>query len=86
MFKCSLQISSKKKKLTTQNIKSYLIGEFRGYEKEMFLMISVDVDCNIINKHIISIGSESSSMVSIKEIVRNAVTDKAKYVFAVTSV
>ena len=70
------------KKLTTQNIKSFLIGEFLGYEKEMFLMISVDVDCNILNKHIISIGSESSSMVSIKEIVRNAVTDKAKYVFA----
>lgn len=74
--------SPKTKKLTTQNIKSYLIGEFLGYEKEMFLMISVDVDCNIINKHIISIGSESSSMVSIKEIVRNAVTDKAKFVFA----
>ena len=42
------------KKLTTQNIKNFLIGEFLGYEKEMFLMISADVDCNIINKHIIS--------------------------------
>lgn len=73
--------NSRLKKLTTQNIKNYLIGEFLGLEKEMFLMISVDVDCNILNKHTLSIGSESSSMVSIKEVVRNAVTDKAKFVF-----
>ena len=73
--------NSKLKKLTTQNIKNYLIGEFLGLDREMFLMISVDVDCNILNKHTLSIGSESSSMVSIKEIVRNAVTDKAKFVF-----
>lgn len=73
--------TSKLKKLTTQNIKNYLIGEFLGLDREMFLMISVDVDCNILNKHTLSIGSESSSMVSIKEVVRNAVTDKAKFVF-----
>ena len=73
--------TKKVKKLTTQNIKNYLISEFLGLEKEQFLMICVDIDCNIINKHIVSVGSESSSTVSIKEVVRNAVTDKAKFVF-----
>ena len=71
----------KVKKLTTQNIKNYLIGEFFGQTKEQFMMISVDMECNIINKHILSVGSESSSVVSVKEIVRNAVADKAIFVF-----
>ncbi len=73
--------SKKVKKLTTQNIKNYLIGEFLGLKKEQFLMICVDIDCNIINKHIVSVGSESSSVVSMKEIVKNAVTDKANFIF-----
>lgn len=69
------------KKLTIQNIKNYLIAEFLGLQKEQFIMICTDMDCNIISKHILSVGSESSSVVSINEIVRNAVTDKAKFVF-----
>ena len=73
--------SKKVKKLTTQNIKNYLISEFLGLKKEQFLMICVDIDCNIINKHIVSVGSESSSVVSMKEVVKNAVTDKANFVF-----
>ena len=73
--------SKKVKKLTTQNIKNYLISEFLGLKKEQFLMICVDIDCNIVNKHIVSVGSESSSVVSMKEVVKNAVTDKANFVF-----
>ena len=42
--------SKKVKKLTTQNIKSYLISEFLGLKKEQFIMICVDMDCNVINK------------------------------------
>lgn len=69
------------KRLTTQNIKNYLISEFLGLKKEQFLMICVDIDCNIINKHIVSVGSETSSVVSMKELVKNALTDKANFVF-----
>lgn len=71
----------KVKKLTTQNIKDYLKNEFFGLQKEQFMMIDVDIDCNIINKHILSVGSESSSVVSVREIVRSAVADKAVFVF-----
>jgi len=71
----------KVKKLTTQNIKNYLISEFLGLKKEQFLMICTDMDCNMLNKHILSVGSESSSVVSVKEIVRNAICDKASFVF-----
>ena len=71
----------KVKKLTTQNIKNYLISEFLGLKKEQFMMICTDMDCNMLNKHIISVGSESSSVVSVKEIVRNAICDKASFVF-----
>ena len=69
------------KRLTTQNIKQYLVGEFLGLKKEQFMMICTDMDCNVLNKHILSVGSESSSVVSVKEIVKNAIIDKAKFVF-----
>lgn len=69
------------KKLTTQNIKKYLIGEFLGLKKEQFMMICTDMDCNMLSKHILSVGSESSSVVSVKEIVKNAIVDKASFVF-----
>ncbi len=71
----------KPKKLTTQNVKNYLVHEFMGLKKEQFVMICVDMDCNILNKYILSVGSESSSVVSVKEIVKNAVADKASFVF-----
>lgn len=73
--------SSNVKKLTTQNIKNFLIKEFYGLKKEQFLMICVDMECNIINKHILSQGSETSSTVSMKEVVQNAVADRAAFVF-----
>lgn len=71
----------KVKRLTTQNIKNYLLGEFLGAKKEQFIMISTDIDCNFLNKHILSVGSETASVVSVKEIVRNAISDRAAFVF-----
>lgn len=73
--------SSRVKKLTTQSIKNFLLGEFLGVQKEQFMMISTDIDCNFLNKHILSVGSETASVVSIKEVVRNAISDRAAFVF-----
>ena len=69
------------KRLTMQNIKPILVKEFLGFDKEKFMLICVDSECSLISKHTLSIGSETTAMVSIKEIIKYAVLDKARYVF-----
>ena len=71
----------KLKKITTKNISQKLRKHFLECKKEKMIMITVDNDCNEINTHTIATGNNSTATISIKEIVRLAMMDKAEYVF-----
>lgn len=70
----------KKMSLTPQNIGEYAQHLFLGYTDEVFYMISLNSDCEIITSDLITKGTVNSVAVYSREIVKKAIETKAKYV------
>ncbi len=70
-----------RRKITKKNISEKLHKIFEGKTDEMFVLITTDTDCNKINEHIISSGTECMTVVPVKKIIELVLADKASFVF-----
>ena len=70
---------NKDKVITKRNVSAKIHEKIPSYNKEHILLITTDSGYKILGEHIVSKGSSDEASVPIKEIVRLAVLDKAKY-------
>lgn len=68
------------KKITMKNISEKLHKTFFGLTEEKMIMLTLDNECHLLNTHFVASGSSNASLLSLRTIVENALTDKASYV------
>ena len=66
--------------ITPQNIGEYARHLFYGYTDEVFYLISLNSNCEVISADIISKGTVNSSVVYSREVVKKALETKAVFV------
>lgn len=73
---------SKEKNLTItpQNIGEYVQHLFYGYSEEVFYMISLNSDCEVITADVITKGTVNTVAVYSREVVKKALETKANFV------
>ncbi len=68
------------RKITKANIQQKLHKLFFGKTDEEMIMITTDANCRTIGVHTVASGTQASTVVPIKKLVKIAIDDKAAYV------
>lgn len=67
-------------KLTPENIGEYVQHLFYGYTDEVFYMISLNTECEVISADIIAKGTVNSTALYSREVIKKALETKAVFV------
>lgn len=67
-------------KITPQNIGEYVQHLFYGYTDEVFYMVSLNTECEVISADIIARGTVNSTALYSREVIKKALETKAVFV------
>ncbi len=73
-------LRERNKCITPENIGEYIKGLFYGYTDEVFYMISLNSQCELISADIVAKGTVNSATLYSRELVKKALETKAVFV------